>query len=166
MSRENQTNDQVLTFLHKTKKRRSKFFLQFLSKKHLTNLLHRGKMSVTNKNPQDKDCDEDGTVLKLSESRRTVRADSRAPMCISLPSRMSECKPGHSVPRVKGKGLLEPKVTVFRNLSGTAGIHLLVSRKGFFLGRFLFGISAFERKTNYDHTIKHEPTAERRTAYS
>jgi hypothetical protein len=44
--------------------------------------------------------------------------------------------PGHSVSRVKGNGLLEPKVTVFRNLSGTAGIHLLVSRKRFFLGTF------------------------------
>ena len=49
---------------------------------------------------------------------------------------MSEQMPGHSVSRVKGKGLLEPKVTVFRNLSGTAGIHLLVSRKEFFLGTF------------------------------
>jgi len=59
---------------------------------------------------------------------------------------MSERKPGHSVSRVKGKGLLEPKVTVFRNLSGTAGIHLLVSRKGFFLGRFLFEYSFRKEK--------------------
>ena len=59
---------------------------------------------------------------------------------------MSEHMPGHSVSRVKGKGLLESKVTVFRNLSGTAGIHLLVSRKGFFLGRFLFGIPVSKGK--------------------
>ena len=53
------------------------------------------------------------TVRQIRAFRESAAGVSRQldAKYISLPSRMSEPLPGHSVSRVKGEGLLESKVT-------------------------------------------------------
>ena len=90
--------------LHKKILKNAKKFCTFSVKKHLTFAFLRGRMLS-----KEKDCDEDGTAKGLSESRRVVRADGILPSYPSLPSRRSEPRPGSSVSRGKGNGLIEPE---------------------------------------------------------